>query len=123
MDQNITTQTSQDTDFTQFLDQVEKDLVQHIYNNIEKDKLSPIKAKTLAQEFLKLLPAKDKEDLLDKLNKLGQNYEEARQVYADYAIPYEQEKRQRLLDTMREQIKNGNIEKAIEIAKGGYTNV
>lgn len=120
MDNNLPMQATDTTNFDEFIKQIEEDLIQQIITSLKGRKLSVEKSQELAKEFLDLLPAKDKEDLLNKLNKLGNEFSEAKKVFADFAIPYEEEKRQRLLNAMREQIKNGNIEKAIEIAKNEY---
>ncbi len=66
---------------------------------------------------MSLLPAKDKEDLLNKLNTLGQTYYEAKQTYTDEVVSMEEQKRQEKLAAMREHIKSGNIEAAIAVAK------
>lgn len=102
----------------QLLTSVEKDLLQHIITNLRDRRMNVGEAQKLAHEFLSLLPMADKEDLLQKLNTLGQTYVSAREVYAQYAAPHEEEKRQKLLTAMREHIKSGNIEQAIAVAKG-----
>lgn len=90
--------------------------------NMKHRRISISEAHHLAQDFLKLLPAQDKEDLLKKLSGLANTYAEAREVFLKYHTPYEEEKRNKLLSTMRDHIKNGDIEKAIEVAKGGTQN-
>lgn len=98
---------------------VEKDLLLHILTHMRDRKLTIGEAHQLAEDFLGLLPMHDKEDLLKKLSDLGQKYTEAREIYAKYGAPYEEEKRQKLLEAMRTHIKSGNIEQAIAVAKGG----
>ena len=98
--------------------QVEEDLLKHIVANMEKSTLSVEQSQQLARDFLAILPAKDKADLLDKLNGLGQTYDEAKAVYLDFAKPYHAEKREQALSQLSQLIKQGNIEQAITIAKG-----
>lgn len=107
------------SDLPDMVSSVEKDLLLEIIENMKYRKLTIGEAHKLAKEFLSLLPANDKEDLLRKLSTLGQNYEEARDVYAKYVAPHEEEKRQNLLNQMREHLKSGNIEQAIAVAKTG----
>ena len=104
------------------IDQVEKDLLGHIYTNLKENKLTGVAAQQLAQEFLALLPFKDKKDLVDKLSSLGQKYPEARQTYVNLGIPVEEQQRQERLDQMRAHIQAGDIDKALEVAKGGSPN-
>lgn len=100
-------------------DDVEKELVQHILENIGEDKLSLENAQKLAQEFLTLLPFKDKTDLVQKLNTLGQEHDEVKPIYLKYAAPMEEEARLKKIEEMSAHIKAGNIEHAITVAKGG----
>jgi beta-xylosidase len=81
-------------------------------------KISKEQAQQLAKDFLALLPVQDKKDLLDKLYQLGQNNPEAKEVYIKYAAPYFEEERLKKLQLMTQHIKLGNIEEAIQVAKG-----
>lgn len=103
----------------ELVDQVERDLLAHIYTNLKDNKLTGVAAQQLAQEFLTLLPFRDKKDLVDKLSSLGQKYPEARQTYVNLGIPLEEQQRQERLDQMRQHIQAGNLDKALEVAKGG----
>lgn len=110
---------SNDPHFLSYLTSVEKDLLLHILTNMNERRLTVAQASQLAQEFLRILPMVDKEDLLKKLSELGGEFVPARETYAKFGGAYEEEKRQRLLSAMREHIKTGNIEQAIAVAKGG----
>lgn len=103
---------------TVLVEEVEKDLLAHIYANLKTNEITAEDAQKLAQEFLKLLPFKDKEDLLEKLNTLGKQYREAQEVYVKLGIPLEEQERQQKLDLMHKHIVNGEIDKALEVAKG-----
>ena len=103
----------------ELIDQVERDLLSHIYTNLKENKLTGVAAQELAKEFLGLLPFKDKKDLVDKLSALGQKYPEARQTYVNLGIPLEEQQRQERLDQMRAHIQSGDLDKALQVAKGG----
>lgn len=101
---------------------VEKDLLAAIIENLKKNSLQVEQARELAREFLALLPMEDKRDLLDKLYKFSQEHAETKDLYLKYAKPLEEEDRQKKLALMSEHIKNGQIEHAIAVAKGGTPN-
>ena len=115
----IDTTPSQNQDVNKLVSDIERDLLFYIIMSMKSRKISIGEAHYLAQDFLKLLPVKDKEDLLEKLSGLANTYTEAREVFVKYNTPYEEEKRNKLLNTMRDHIKSGDIEKAIAVAKGG----
>lgn len=102
-----------------FVSKVESDLLFHIITNMKKKQIAVPTAQQLARDFLALLPVKDKEELLIKLQKLAATYPEAREVYVQYAVPFEEEKRQEKLLAMAAHVNSGDIEKALLIAKGG----
>lgn len=107
---------------SKLVEEVERDLLSHIYANLKTKDITAVDAQKIAQDFLKLLPFKDKKDLLDKLNALGNTYRTAQEVYVKFGVPYEEQERQRKLDLMREHIKNGEIDKALEVAKEHVAN-
>src|SRR5260221_3434115 len=104
------------------VDQVERDLLAHIYTNLKENKLSGVAAQELAKELLALLPFKDKKDLVDKLSNLGQKYPEARQTYVNLGIPLVEQERLERIEQMRAHISTGDLDKALEVAKGGAVN-
>jgi hypothetical protein len=101
---------------------IEKDLLEAIIENLEQNKIDTDEAKKVAQEFLSYLPLQDKKDLLKKLYSLGLHHSEAKGLYLKYAKPIEEEERQKKLTLMSQHIKNGQIEQAIAVAKGGTPN-
>lgn len=109
---------STNQDLPQLIESIEGELMDHIITNMEHRQLSLEEAHELAKDFLAQLPAKDKEELLTKLRSLGDEFPTAKEVYVDVAAPFEEEKRQKTLELMRAHIKNGEIEKAIAVAKG-----
>ncbi|OIP57412.1 MAG: hypothetical protein COX79_00385 [Candidatus Levybacteria bacterium CG_4_10_14_0_2_um_filter_36_16] len=106
----------------QIVQQVEKDLLAEIVKNLKKHNLKPDEAQLLAKEFLSFLPPKDFNDLVEILKNIGSKYSEARDVYVKYHAMQEDMNSKVKLQAMAEHINNGNIEKAIEVAKGGITN-
>lgn len=117
MTDNAITSSPPDDNFENFLSDVERDLLFHIIFNLRRSKISLNEAQSLAKDFLALLPAEDKEQLLKKLEGLGQEYPEANEVYLKYATPHYESKNQHALDEMSEYIRQGDIEKAIEVGK------
>ena len=102
--------------------EIEKLLLQEIITSLKNNKIDEEEASQLARDFISLLPLHDQQDLLAKLYDLSQKHMEVRGLYLHYAIPAEEEARQRKLTLMRASIKNGDIEHALSIAKGGHTN-
>lgn len=100
---------------------IEKELLAAIMQHLEDKTMTAEAAQTLAKEFIAFLPIQDRHDLLTKLQKLSDDNREAQGVYLKYAKPYEEEERLKKLQLMSEHIKNGNIEHAIAVAKGGPT--
>lgn len=98
-------------------EKVEKKLLELIVSHLEKQEMEFSKAQELAKEFLALLPAKNKADLLEKLKILGDNYSEAKQVYLEEFSQDLQQKEQQALIQMRNAIQQGKIEQAITIAR------
>lgn len=100
------------------LDQVEKDLLDAIVDNLTQNKMTPEQAEKTAKEFLALLPIQDKHDLLEKLGKFSKTHNEGKSLYIKYGAPIEDEERQKKLQLMSDHIKNGQIEHALNVAKG-----
>jgi spore maturation protein CgeB len=107
------------SDINPLIEQVEKDLLDEIIKNLEQNIITDDQAKKQANDFLSLLPINDKKDLLDKLQKLSQVNKETKEIYHKYASSFEEEERQKKLQLMSEHIKNGQIDQALSVAKGG----
>jgi len=118
----ILTDKPTDMDMALLTVDVEKDLLFYIIVNLEKNSISYEQSQQLAREFLSLLPLHDKQDLLDKLLTVRQKNPGVNEVYVKYAVPFEEEEKQRKLEEMHHHIQNGNIDHAITIAKGGTIN-
>ena len=99
--------------------EIEKDLLNEIVKNLRKHKLEPQKAQLLAQEFLSHLPPQDFNQLVEVLKNMSAKFPEAGTVYVKYYAIQERLSTQSKLQSMALHIQNGNIEKAIEVAREG----
>ena len=104
-------------DITQEVEAIKKELVDLIIKHLEQNKIQTVQAQKLAADFLAALPMKDQKDLLDKLQKLGDSYQEMREIYVKELAKYNEEQREHALLRMRNSIAEGNIEHAISVAK------
>lgn len=104
-------------DIAQEVEMVKKELVDIIITHLKENKIEVEKARQLAADFLAVLPIKDQQDLLIKLKNLGEKYEEAKEIYVDELKKASEEQRDQVLNQMRDAIKQGNMDKAIGIAK------
>ncbi|MCL4419004.1 hypothetical protein M1146_02760 [Patescibacteria group bacterium] len=103
-------------DIQEEVEEVKRELVEIIIKHLRENKLPAEKAKKLAIDFLNILPIKDQQDLLDKLKNLGADYQEANELYVDELTKVSEQKRNETLSQMRDHIKQGNIDRAIETA-------
>ena len=102
---------------TDEIELVKKELLELIVEHLQQNKLQAPEAQQLARDFLAVLPIKDQADLLNKLKDLGQKYKEANEVYLDELEKVTDEKRDLALNSMRDSIKQGQIDQAIQTAK------
>lgn len=100
---------------------VENELFDEIVRNLDQATITAEEAQSVAKEFLTLLPLQDKKDLLDKLYKLSLDHGETKELYLKFAKPIEEADRLKKLELMSQHIKNGQIENALAVAKGGIT--
>lgn len=101
---------------------IEKELLDEIINNLDTAAITVEEAQAVAKEFLSLLPLQDKKDLLEKLYKLSKDHSETADLYLKFAKPIEEDDRQKKITLMSEHIKKGQIEHALAVAKGGNPN-
>ncbi len=101
--------------FTQFIEDIEKDLLSEIITNLKRNKLEPARAQQVAKEFMSHLPPKDHQDLLNVLKNMSSTYPEASDIYVKYQASYDDSQKANLL---AQHIAQGQIEKAIEVVKG-----
>lgn len=89
-----------------------------IIRHLRENKITAVNANKLATEFLQALPISDYQDMLLKLNMLGNKYPEAKALYIQELKEVNDTKRDEALLHMRNAIAKGNIEQAISMAKG-----
>lgn len=104
-------------DLVQEVEEVKKELLELIITHLKQNKIQAPQAQHLARDFIAVLPIKDQADLLAKLKSLGEKYKEAEEVYLGELGRASDSQRDQALSSMRDYIKQGNIEKAIETAK------
>jgi hypothetical protein len=96
---------------------VKKELLELIIEHLKNNKIQADQAQQLARDFLSALPIEDQADLLSKLKALGERYPEAEKVYLDELSKATDERRDEVLNQMRDFIKNGDIDSAIMTAR------
>ena len=111
-----------DQNLQQFIEQVEKDLLEHIVESMKDRKVSVEEAQSLARDFLALLPPQGKTDLLNILRSLAGKHPLVINVYHDFAVAESNEERDKKLDLAAQHIQQGEIEKALEVVKGPLIN-
>lgn len=99
------------------VERIEKELLIIITTHLQEKKISQDEAQKLAQDFLKILPVKDKFDLLQKLKLLAGTYEEAKPLYIIEKNKVFQEGKEKILTEVSHLIKNGGIEQATTLIK------
>lgn len=107
-----------DSGVPEYIEEVERDLLKVIVDNMEHRGMTLEQAHLLAKEFLTLLPPADKKDLLHKLKGFSKEHPETKPVVNNFNRIYQLTKDQETLEQMRQHLQKGNIEKAIEVAKG-----
>jgi len=53
------------------------------------------------------------------MKNLSEKYPEARAVYLNYAVPHQNQVEKELIDKISQHLQSGNIDQALNIAKGG----
>lgn len=102
-----------------YIGQVEKDLLQLIIDNMEKREMTLDEAHVLAKDYMALLPAVDKSDLMQKLLGYSELHPETQVVVESLKHLYETSRSQNTLEHMKHLIKQGDINSAMEVVKGG----
>lgn len=104
-------------DIRQEVEAVKKELTDLIIVHLRENKIEVDKARALASDFLDVLPIQTHQDLLNKLKELGEKYTEAKIVYVEKLAIDTNAQTQQALTAMRDAIKQGNMEQAINAAK------
>ncbi len=104
-------------DIQKEIEDIKKELVELIISHLKANKMEAQQAQKMANDFLGILPVKDQKDLLEKLKKLGDSYQEMRSLYVKELAKFNEEQREHALLKMRNSIAEGKIEDAINVAK------
>lgn len=115
---NITEKTINYT-IIKFTSDVQRDLLFELIISMRHKLITVGGARRLAKDFLELFPFQTKEDFLEKMKILSEKYPEARAVYLKYAVPHVNQIEKELLDKISQHLQGGNIEQALNVAKGG----
>lgn len=102
-----------------YVSDIKRDLMFNIIYNMRHFELTLKDAQSLSKGFLNIFPVIKVQELLRKLQKLGTKHKEARAVFIIYASKYYEKEKQFILQTVPLFIKEGEIEKAINLIKGG----
>lgn len=106
----------------QFVTEIEKELLIQVMTNLDQKKMTDARAQALAQEFLNLLPVKNKKALFLKMRILAQHYKEASKVYFKLAESIYKEEKSRKTKLASKYIRQGDIDHAVRAMKGGLFN-
>ncbi len=116
---DLSTNTSvSDPALATYLEQVEKDLLDHVLEALKEKKIPAEEAQKLAQDFLKELPPHDKADLLGKLQELSQLHPAARDTFLKFANEAHTLDRDQKLKQAAHHISQGDIDSALSVVKG-----
>jgi hypothetical protein len=109
-------------DIQQQTEAVEKELLDLIIRYLRQSQIDVRTASKLARDFLAVLPMKNRQDLLQKLKDLSENYDAVKLVYQQELSKDEGEREKQALKQMQHAIRQGNIEHAINVAKSLQNN-
>lgn len=106
-------------DVQKFVNDVEHDLLSELIMSMRHKLITVGGARHLAKDFLALFPFQTKEEVIEKMKKLSEKYPEARTVYLKHAVPHQNQIEKELIDKISQHLQGGDIEKALNVAKGG----
>lgn len=98
---------------------IQRDLLFELIMSMRHKLITVGGARHLAKDFLALFPIQTKEEILEKMKNLSDKYPEVRAVYLNYAIPHQNQVEKEMLNKISQNLQNGNIDQALNIAKGG----
>ena len=110
-------------DIQQKTEEVEKELLDIIILHLQNRQIDMNTASKLARDFIAVLPIQNRQDLLLKLQNLGNSYKEAKAVYQQELAKDVVQKEQQALIQMQGAIRQGNIDHAINVAKSLQNNL
>lgn len=98
---------------------VEKELLYYIIIHMKDRRLTVTQAQHLAKEYLSLLPAKNEDDLIQKLKVLAYKSSEAWKAFIKVGMPYLEQKKNKVLSAISADLKVGDIQHALILTKEG----
>ncbi len=104
-------------DLNSEVERIKKELVDLIVVKLKENQMDVPTARKLASDFLKVLPAKDQKDLLEKLKTLGDQYMSVRELYLAELEEIREMERGDVLNQMRNAIAKGDMDHAIMVAE------
>ncbi len=113
------TEKSINYDLLKFTSDVQRDLLFELIMSMRHKLITIGGGRRLTKDFLALFPFQTKEEVIEKMKGLSEKYPEARTVYLKYAVPHINQAEKELIDKMTQHLKSGNIEEALNVAKGG----
>ncbi len=115
---NVTEKTT-NYDMIKLTSDVQRDLLFEIIMSLRHKLITVGGGRRLAKDFLALFPIQTKEEIIEKMKNLSEKYPEARAVYLKYAVPHQDQIEKELLNQISQHIQSGNIDQALNVAKGG----
>lgn len=98
---------------------VERELLYYIILDMKDSKLTQKQAQYVAQDYLSVLPIKDSDDLIQKLRILATRSSEAWKTFLKIGAPYIEKKRNELLTSISQTLRNGDVVAALALTKEG----
>lgn len=95
--------------------EVEKKLFACLVEHIKRSQLTVGQAQDMAKEFTALLPAQNKEALINILQRVGEHFSPAQEVYLSYAKSDEENLKEQTLSQVGPLIQSGDINAALEL--------
>lgn len=111
--------TLQTTETRNMLSDMRRDVLFEIILGLKQMRISKQKAQQIAKAFVTASDAKTKKELIDALSEIAKTYEEIKSVFLKYAVAYDTERRTIHVQLMVQYVHMGDIESALQIAKGG----
>jgi len=113
------TEKSTNYDMIKLTGDIQRDLLFELIMSMRHKLITVGGARHLAKDFLNLFPFQTKEEIIEKMKILSEKYPEVRAVYLSYAVPHQNQVEKEMLDKISQHLQSGNIDQALNIAKGG----
>lgn len=101
------------------LSDVRRDVLFQIILGLKQMRISKQKAQAIAKAFVAASDVTTKKELIATLSEIAKMYEEIKNVFLKYATIYDNERRTLHVQAMIFYVHLGDIDSALQIAKGG----